>query len=233
MLASISALPALLVGGEWAGWCCSYSTTGLLRPVPATYLSDTAIEWGQIPAGFEELITETVGDAGRLERRTTRILPEDGCNIEDLPATFSRAAVGFSSVEDAPLAPLVLDSALGENVWHLETLLPGLGVAPCAKPKALPCSASRTRLTLTFDAAAGEIRGGSVSAWQVKLLFQSHYLDALQSGGRVVAEAGQVVATVPCQVRNAVLRWVVVRIRRALVWVCNPFQSFVTTSVCI
>mgnify|MGYP003688185221 CR=1 FL=1 len=86
MLWWMAAAPALL-GGEWAGWCCSYSTgTARLRPVPEAYLSDTAIEWGQIPTGFEELTSEQVVGAS-VNRRSVRILPEDGCAIEDLPAT--------------------------------------------------------------------------------------------------------------------------------------------------
>lgn len=62
---------------------------------------------------------------------------------------------------------LLLDTAEGHNVWHLETLFPGLcGAGVREKPGAMPCSATRTRLSLRFDAAAGELRGSSISAWQ-------------------------------------------------------------------
>ena len=90
-----------LVGGEWAGWACTWRA-GALRRVPDRYLSDTALEWGQIPAGFEELTTESVKGTtlssarvtrtwpprrgARLMRarglragRSVRLLPEDGC----------------------------------------------------------------------------------------------------------------------------------------------------------
>ena len=45
-------------------------------------------------AGFEELTTESAPDSstgGRYQRRTVRLLPEDGCNIEDLAAVITRA----------------------------------------------------------------------------------------------------------------------------------------------
>ena len=50
-----------VAGGEWAGWQCDFeAATGALRSVDTRYLSETAVEWGQIPSGFELLTTERV-----------------------------------------------------------------------------------------------------------------------------------------------------------------------------
>lgn len=130
--------------------------------MPDEYLSNTAIEWGQIPSGYEELTTE-IRSVLNVSRRTVRILPEYGCNIEDLPAQTSRAEMGVVPADHG----LMLDNALGDNVWHLETVFPGLcGAGVSEKPGAIPYYATRTRLALRFDAAAGELRGSSISAWQ-------------------------------------------------------------------
>ena len=69
VLISAFASSALLVGGEWAGWCCNYASSGKLKPVPDQLLSDTALEWGQVPNGFEELTSEWLSHEGTVARR--------------------------------------------------------------------------------------------------------------------------------------------------------------------
>ena len=77
LAAAMVARPAARFGGEWAGWCCTYgSDTGTLCRVDERYLSDTAIEYGQVPAGFEECTTESWEDDA-LVRRSLRLLPEN------------------------------------------------------------------------------------------------------------------------------------------------------------
>ena len=67
-----------LLGGQWAGWECKYaSCTGHLQPVPPMFLSQTMIEWGQIPSGFELLCSEQCKD-GHLVRTSVRLHPEEG-----------------------------------------------------------------------------------------------------------------------------------------------------------
>ena len=55
VLALLSTAPALLLGGEWAGWACTYSSSGALQRVPESYLSKSSLEWGGAPAGFDGL----------------------------------------------------------------------------------------------------------------------------------------------------------------------------------
>ena len=88
------ARPALLrLGGEWAGWCVAFSpATGAVQPVPEKYVSESMIEYDVVPAGFEELTTEA-WEATRLSRRSVRLLPEEGCNVENLAAIVTRTSL--------------------------------------------------------------------------------------------------------------------------------------------
>ena len=101
-----------LLGGEWAGWACAFGAGGALRRVPDRYLSDTALEWGQIPAGFEELTTESV-EGATLCRRSARLLPEDGCAVDDLSAEVARTEHALAAeriAEGDGCAALALDT---------------------------------------------------------------------------------------------------------------------------
>ena len=88
------ARPALRLGGEWAGWRCAFNakTGDIITSDVEKYCSDTMIEWGQIPGGFEECTTET-WQGNALERRSVQLLPEDGCNIDG----FSKSLVCLDS----------------------------------------------------------------------------------------------------------------------------------------
>ena len=67
--------------GEWAGWQCDFSATGELKPVDDKYLSQTTIDYGMQPAGFELFATELVDERGALHRRFLRFLPAEGCAL--------------------------------------------------------------------------------------------------------------------------------------------------------
>ena len=87
--------------GAWAGWQCEFDgATGALRPVPDRYLPEALIEWGQAPEGFELLAAEAV-DAGAeptLARRFLRVLPEEGCAVDDpRPSTRAGARSGSAA----------------------------------------------------------------------------------------------------------------------------------------
>ena len=102
--------PALL-GGEWGGWCCVFDAqTGIVKPIPDKYCSETAIAWGQIPLGFEELHTESFSAIGYLDgsermttdvrigggpepmrRRRVQVHPADGCGGDSLPGAVTRS----------------------------------------------------------------------------------------------------------------------------------------------
>ena len=164
----VAGASGLLVGGEWAGWCCSFNSKGQLKPVPEQYLSDTAIEWGQIPKGFEELTTETIGEEGSsqiLVRRTVRVLPEDGCLAENVGAEIRHATLPFNSPAVPPA--IAIDMPHSDKLWRIETVFDGIGTAtPFVGKGALPASDLRTRLVFTFDPEAGSISSAGVSAWQ-------------------------------------------------------------------
>ena len=140
------------LGGEWAGWRCAFSAKGkLLTGDIERYCSDTMIEWGQVPAGFEELSTESWdAESAELLRRTVRLLPEDGCNAENLGATISRAELTCTAT-----VPHAIDVAT-EGYWQCESVFDGIGgVRPLERSGALPALAERTRVMCSFDPASG------------------------------------------------------------------------------
>ena len=152
--------------GAWAGWQCEFDgATGALRPVPDRYLPEALIEWGQAPEGFELLAAEAV-DAGAeptLARRFLRVLPEEGCAVDDLAAEHSRSALALrlggpaalrgGGADEAALAgcaearAFALDGpSSAPSAWHLRTVFAD---AP----------QRRVRVTLRFDGAAAAVRG--------------------------------------------------------------------------
>ena len=71
MLALFSAPIALRIGGEWAGWSCSFnSASAAVQRIPEKYCTKDMIAYDTVPWGFEELTTE-----GGASRRTVRLLP--------------------------------------------------------------------------------------------------------------------------------------------------------------
>jgi len=166
VLISANAVASLLAGGEWAGWCCTYAPTGKLKPVPEQFLSDTAIEWGQVPNGFEELTTETLsGAADAINRRTVRILPEDGCMVENVGVNVHRSTLPLA----APAVPpaVAIDTRTGkEDAWRIETIFDGLGSYPSEKKGAKAASALRTRIVFFFEPHSGKMSPVGASAWQ-------------------------------------------------------------------
>lgn len=154
--------PRLLLG-EWAGWCCSFDgRSGMVQPVPDQFVTEEMREWEHIPNGFEEFATEAwLSGDGLGRRRTVRILPEVGCNIENLPALVSH--------EVLPEAPVCKEGAWASDtlvrgsMWRCETVFHGLGgVRPRARRDALPGLAERTRVTVFFDAAQGALHDGEL-----------------------------------------------------------------------
>ena len=69
--ARVSNLQLKLIGGEWGGWCCSFSpTSGVVERIPESFCTSDMIEYDTIPRGWEELCTED-----GTSRRTVRLLP--------------------------------------------------------------------------------------------------------------------------------------------------------------
>jgi hypothetical protein len=161
--AALSGRPSALrlLGGEWAGWSCSYdSQTGALQPVPDRYVSEERREWGQVPSGFEELATESRRADDAFERRTVRLLPEEGCHVENLAAIVTREPLHVSRPGAALDAPLAVDSRVDRTagLWRLESVFDGLGgKRPRARQGAALCTDERTRVTCHFDAASGRL----------------------------------------------------------------------------
>lgn len=185
------ARPALRLGGEWAGHCVSYSADGALRPVPEQYVPDELLEWGEAPRGFEALTTETWdsstsagGGPSVLNRRTVKLLPEDGCNCENLGALVSHATLPTACSGSAVLRPgnamfesdvlnaraWALDAVDpdGGRLWRLETLFDGLGGGrPRERSGARECPKERTRVQCTFDPSSGTLAAREpVVVWQ-------------------------------------------------------------------
>lgn len=136
-------------GGEWAGWQCDFdASSGALVPVPEHYCSETRIEWGQIPPGFEVLSSEAVGPAA-IERSFLRILPEEGCAVDDLAGerSSSELAVG-SIVGGAGVYAADADDTEARGEWRLRTVF----AAPAA-PGDPAAAARRVRVSLSTDAA--------------------------------------------------------------------------------
>ena len=112
VLALLSVAPALLLGGEWAGWACTYSSSGALQRVPESYLSKSSLEWGGAPAGFEELCSEALEapfGPSVLSRRTARVLPDDGCACENMMCEISRDALMVASAGEGDLCKSCID----------------------------------------------------------------------------------------------------------------------------
>jgi len=181
--------PALRLGGEWAGHRVSFSTEGGLQPVPDQYVPDNLLEWGQAPTGFEVLTTESwSGSPASLGRRNVMLLPEDGCNVENLGAIVSKTVLpapcsgsvtlrpGNSMMEPETLnvRAWALDAVdEGGNVWRLETVFDGLGgKRPRERRGALDCPAERTRVQCAFDLESGTLVG-SVHVWQERCWLSS------------------------------------------------------------
>jgi hypothetical protein len=159
MAATMSSTPSAthLLGGEWAGWSCSFdSLSGALQPVPDKYVSSEMIEWGQVPEGFEEVTTEVWKEPDLMERRLVTLLPEDGCNVENLGAIVTRQSFG---ILQAPLqSSLAIDVDGGTGIWQCETIFSGIGgERPRARRGSVASAAERTRVTLYVDVGAGRL----------------------------------------------------------------------------
>ena len=160
----------LRLGGEWAGWCCAFSaTTGVVSRVPERFCSDSMIEWEQVPTGFEECNSETWAEGSPLLRRTVRLLPEDGCNTEDLSGLISRTEL-TAAADEPSRGAASLDGAAeaGSSLFRCETVFDGLGgERPRERRNAKPYLAERTRVSLLFDSAAGALAADTpVLIWQ-------------------------------------------------------------------
>jgi len=173
MLAA-SARPSQVLGGEWAGWVCSFDMrTGAVQPVPDAFVSAVMQEYDQVPRGFEECVTEEwQASSGTIARRIIRFLPEDGCSIEDLGAIVTREALaqpncGATTLTKAPtedtlgLAAWAIDSTPFAGRWKCESVFSGHGgVLPRERRNAADAFGLRTRVLMTVDAASGGLVDG-------------------------------------------------------------------------
>lgn len=136
----------LLVGGEWGGWCCSFdAATGVIQGIPDKFVSETAIAYGQVPVGFEELQSEAfleipyldgserstadVPAAGEepLRRRRVQTHPPFGCDGDSLPGSTMRCVLPtprtgvFKLRVNTAMAP----EALAADAWAIDAPVPG------------------------------------------------------------------------------------------------------------
>ena len=180
-----------LLGGEWGGWCCTFDAqTGSVKPIPDKHCSETQIEWGQVPVGFEELQTEAFspipymdgseqtaadvpsGDGPEpLRRRCVQVHPSFGCGGDSLPGDAKRCLLPtprsntlewLATTATASAAVGAHAWALDEHVqgstWRLESVLRGAGgQLPTSTANAFPSLGERTRVSVLFDVATGEL----------------------------------------------------------------------------
>lgn len=189
------------VGGEWAGWRVSYSPAGKLQRVHERFLDATAIEYGQIPAGFEELTSEQFNDDGAsLSRRVVQIPPQDGCACEDLVATVEHHELPLASLLQAPgVWSLAEEFEADGSIWRVRCAFDGLGgPRPRSMRGALPATATRTRVELCFDAAAGcLVAEQPLTVWQERQWDEDLSLEVRSaSGGRSGLDAAWVSAAI-------------------------------------
>ena len=198
LAAAMVARPAARFGGEWAGWCCTYgSETGTLRRVNEQYLSDTAVEYGQVPAGFEECTTESWED-GALVRRSVRLLPETGCAVDNLAAEVSRATLPAAARLAVGARACAVDALAEPGAWRCETVFGGLGgPRPRDRRGAIESSAERTRVAFTFDPQRGALAAVPVIVWQERRWSEAPSLQVKEDrGSRSGLDASWVFAAV-------------------------------------
>jgi hypothetical protein len=198
LAAAMVARPAARFGGEWAGWCCTYgSETGTLRRVNEQYLSDTAVEYGQVPAGFEECTTESWED-GALVRRSVRLLPETGCAVDNLAAEVSRATLPAAARLAVGARACAVDALAEPGAWRCETVFGGLGgPRPRDRRGAIESSAERTRVAFTFDPQRGALAAVPVVVWQERRWSEAPSLQVKEDrGSRSGLDASWVFAAV-------------------------------------
>ena len=198
LAAAMVARPAARFGGEWAGWCCTYgSDTGTLCRVDERYLSDTAIEYGQVPAGFEECTTESWEDDA-LVRRSLRLLPETGCAVDNLAAEISRATLPAAAHLAVEARACAVDALAEPGIWRCETVFGGLGgPRPRDRRGALESSAERTRVSLAFDPQRGALAAAPVVVWQERRWSEAPSLQVKEDrGSRTGLDASWVFAAV-------------------------------------
>lgn len=155
------ALPALRLGGEWAGHSIAYSA-----------------ESGAIVSpGVEALSCETWNKDRALERRTVQ-LQSDGAVVASravLPVACSDSlvlALGASMLEPETLNARAwvldaVDESTTPGMWQCEAVFDGLcGDRPASRDDAWECPKERTRVQCSFDPATGALAPSSeVLVW--------------------------------------------------------------------
>ena len=173
-------LPALRLGGEWAGHTVGYSsTTGkALRP------------------GTQALTWEQWNDAKAMERRCV-VFDENGALATQGVLPLAQSGSELLTLSARMLEPEVLNirawalDASGEDgVWQCETIIDGLcGNRPAVRADALECPKERTRVQFSFNPTTGTFPPASpVHVWHERC-WQVSPSDEKQLGAR---ESGDV-----------------------------------------
>jgi len=161
MVVHAVARPALRLGGEWAGYCVSYS--------------DSAA----VSESTEQLITESwstpVSSSSVIRRRVVQPNADDfDVSTAALPTACSGPTVlcyGASMMEPDVLnaRAWALDTADEGSVWKFETIFDGLGgERPPERDGAVECPKERTRVQCAVDLASGTLVPSTeaVRVWQ-------------------------------------------------------------------
>ena len=121
-------------------------------------LSQLAIEYDQIPAGLQTLLTENIqkdDEDGSLHRRTLTLLPDDACACEDLSAHIHKEKLKIQHNHTCTV--IAIDRNNEDGTWRLETVGPGINVKARQYRNALNYYAERTRVEVLFDPRQGRL----------------------------------------------------------------------------
>ena len=131
-------------GGDFAGlWATFSATTGDLIHVPEYMIPESLLEWGQVPACLEVLVSESLPvkeDSTVLSRQTVTIFPEVGCGIDNLETkkkeeelvvfNLERVGDGNSVVEtdsadrSTTTSAVSFNAPIGKDKFRVETIFP-------------------------------------------------------------------------------------------------------------
>jgi len=165
------ARPALRLGGEWAGWSCSFDPySGALRR-GRELLGVTTEQWaGNALQRRSYLLGSEYDDSARPLRM---LVPQRGAVWYTLPVAVSgptslmagaRAGLlGEVQVDMLNADAWALDEAIADTRWRCEAIFDGLGGdPPCEKAGLYPDERTqkRTRVVCTFDPSTGQIARG-------------------------------------------------------------------------
>ena len=176
------ALPALRIGGEWAGHTVEFSP-----------------ESGCALSSVEVLACERWNADRRLERRTIEFNADGAAMSEGVVLPFAQSGSEVLTLGARMLEPDVLNirawalDAVDETspgTWDCEAIIDGLsGDRPAERAGALECPKVRTRVRCRFDPTAGRVDPASPVAISLERCWSVTPSAALDEAGPAAVDA--------------------------------------------